>query len=210
MKIFLPLLAAMLCLAASTASAQVDVIFSTSADSAIAGTSLDVVNGESGTLFVFIENNDTSGGAVDAVGLDISDAGTSALSATSFLIFEPGGEGTRWNLGIEQGDFDSDGFLVDDSQAGTFLITPDNGIQNGVGPVLFATLNFDAAGLGSNALGFAEGEAPGLISVNGAAPSSVNFGSATVNVVAAVPEPSSMAVIGSLFGASLLRRRRRS
>ena len=209
MKIFLPLIAAMLCLSVSTANAQVNFTFSTSSESATAGSTLDVNDGETGSLFVFIENNDASGNGVDGVSLDITDlGGPSALTTSGFVQENPGGN--RWILGTSPGTFNTEGFLVDDSNAGGFLLSDASGIQNGVGPVFFATLTFDANTLGSNTLGFAEGAA--AISVSGQAPQSLNFGTATVNVVTpeVIPEPSSLALVGSIFGAALLRRRRRN
>ena len=216
MKKFLPLIAvAMLCLSVSTANAQVDFIFSTSSTDASAGSEIDVADGGSASLFLFVDNADSSGDQVDGISLDFSNAGSANLIATSLFFEGDNGDGTNsiWNFGTTQGTLnpgDQPNIIVDDSNAASFA-NPSGGIQNGVGPVLYATLNFDASVVGTNTLGLIEG--PQLISVGGAeAEGGVTLGTATVNVVSpdVVPEPSSLALVGSIFGAALLRRRRRN
>ena len=237
MKLFLTLVAATLCLSFNTANAQVSITFSTSRDSATAGTELDINDGESGSLFVFVDNMDSSGENLTSVALDVTDAtgmrqetdmpGTRDffLLATDFIVENPDNERFVLFAGIpstgsgtlnsEQdstdpnSDFDPN-LLVDDSNA-----AGNPGIENGVGPVLHAELQFTANGLGSHTLELAEGaQTIGLGNpfTGLTEPQSIFFGDATVNVITpdVVPEPSSLALVGSLFGAALLRRRRRN
>ena len=200
MKKFLLLALALSCFSASTAIAQVDIFFSTSSTDALAGTELTVDDGAAGRLFVWVDNRDASGNPVDGLPLDISGSGMSSLMATMFNVENPDG---RW-FRTTPGTFgNSPGLLVDDSLSASLT----GGIENGVGPVLHATFEFNADGIGSNSLQLAQGN--NVISVVGAPPQSVSFGTATVNVASAVPEPGSLVVLGTFVAGAVSRRRRR-
>lgn len=204
MKKFVLLGLVVCCLSFTTANAQVAITFSTSSTDANAGTVFDLNDGDTGSIFVWAENNDASGNDLDALAIDISGSGSSTLTANSFDVVNGG----RWSF-VRDATLGSspDSLLVEDSSS-IFLAFPGTtgGIENAGGPVLHATLNFTAAGVGSNTLGIAEGA--GLISAGGVRPQTLSLGSATVNVTTAVPEPGSFVLISSLVGCVLLRRRR--
>ena len=209
MKKFLFLALAISCCSASSAMAQVDFFFSTSSTDPEAGSVLNIADGESGSLFVWVNNTDASGDDLVAVTLDISGSGDSSLMANIFNIQNPvdfvlSPPAARWDLQADSGTLGtSPGLLVDDSNSATLR---GGGIRNAVGPVFFATLDLSAVDAGSNIVQLAEGNLQNA--VGGQAPVSTNFGSATVNVTSVVPEPGSLAVIGMMVGGVFLRRRR--
>ena len=187
------------CFAVSTATAQVSVFFSTSSTDSNAGNLFNIADGGSVSLFVWVENNDASGNAIDGLSLDISASGPLAVSANAFNIENPS---PRW-AGSTPGVLGTGpGLIVDESNAIAFVLLGDDGIQNGVGPKLHAELNVTATGAGVSTLTIAEGSF--LISVEGQSPQAISFQEGFV----AVPEPSSLGLLGSLVGAGFLRRRR--
>ncbi len=194
---------AICCFAVSTATAQVDVFFSTSSTDPFAGTVLELMDGGSGSLFVWVTNSDASGNPIDGLDLDILGAGSNSLTADLWTVEEPAGRWAAAGLGTLGS---SPGLLVDNSNAIALVGLGSNGIANG-DTVWHGTLDLTANGIGSSELTFAEGQFG--ISVLGQAPASVNFGSASVNVGGgAIPEPSALALVGAIFGGTFLRRRR--
>ena len=155
--------------------AQVDIFFSTSATDALAGTELKVEEGTSENLYVWVDNQDSSGNPVDGLPLDISGSGASSLMANTFVILNPiQNFNERW-FRTESGILgNSPGLLIDNSGAASLT----RGIANGVGPVLHGILDVSAVGPGSNSLELAVGN--NVISVVGQAPQSVSFGTANV------------------------------
>ena len=208
MKRILFLALAVGCLGVSSANAQVGVFFSISDTDAGAGNVLNLNDGDSGSLYVWVDNMDSSGNAVDGIDLDIIGSGDPMVVANGFNIDNPQiGPGiNRWD-GAGTGTLGSSpGLLVDDANAVT-LLPALGGIQNGIGPVLHATLDFTVTGTGTTDLNFDFGQFG--ISVVGQAPQSVNFGGAQINSAGgAIPEPSAMALVGAIFGGVMLRRRR--
>ena len=74
-----------LALGVANVNAQVDIFFSTSAVDANAGSVLDLANvGDSGSLYVWVTNNDSA--AVDGLGIDILSADASILEGVSHNI----------------------------------------------------------------------------------------------------------------------------
>ena len=148
---------AICCLGVSTVNAQVEVFFSTSSSDSNAGTVLDLFDGGSGSLYVWVDNMDASGNPIDGLDLDIFGTGTSVLTADAFTIENPNilGPINRWS-GAGTGILGSSpGLLVDDANAVT---TVPIGIENGVGPVWHATLDFTASGIGTSDLGLDFGQ----------------------------------------------------
>lgn len=183
--------------ASSSAHAQVDVLFSTSDTDMNAGTTLDVILGESGSMYLWVINNDAA--AIDGLGLDVLSSNAAALEATAHNIANPTNP-NRWAATAE-GDL---GDLVLNSNAFALIGFGSDGIANdGVG-VFHSQVVFTATELGTTDLSVAENS--NLISVTGNAPNSVNFGTGTVNVVP-IPEPGSL--MAGVFGLGLLYSRRR-
>lgn len=189
-------MAVLCCAVASRAEAQIDVLFSISDTDMNAGTSLDLALGETGSMYLWVVNNDAA--AIDGLGLDIFSDAPSVLEAVSHTIEEPAG---RW-AATSPGDL---GDLVTNTNAFALIGFGSNGIANdGVG-TLHSEIMFDATANGIAGLSLAENS--NLISVSGNAPNSVNFGSGRVSV-SAIPEPGSMIVISMLGIVAATRRRR--
>lgn len=197
-KLFWLAIAAMVSLT-SAAQAQVDVFFSTSNTDANAGSIIDLSNvGESASLFVWVNNNDI--GVMDGLSLDILSSNASIVEGTAHIIDNPS---NRWTA-TDEGTL---GDLVDDSNAFALVGFGANGLTNDNSPVFHSEIQFDATELGTTQLSFAEGN--NTISIAGAAPQSVNFGTATINV-SSVPEPNSIVLGLGVLGLSMIRRKRTS
>jgi hypothetical protein len=205
MKKLLFVALAVCCCGISTANAQVDVFFSTSSTDAFAGNMLELFDGGSGSLYVWVSNNDASTNPID--GLDLSIFGTSPpeVTADAFTIENPN---SRWASAGEGTLGSSPGFLVENANAIALIGLGSFGIEFGE-TVLHGTLDLTALGAGTSELSLLEGQFG--ISVLGQAPQSINFGSAQVVVGGpAIPEPSALGLVGAMFGGVLLRRRRRA
>lgn len=181
---------------ASSASAQVDIFYSTSGTDAFAGNSLNLTLGDTGSIFVWVTNNDAA--VIDGLGIDMLSSDVNVLEATSHTINDPG---TRW-LSSNEGDL---GDLVTDSVAIALVGLNGDGIANDGTPVLHSEIQFEATALGSTELTIIENA--DAISVSGNAPASLNFGTANITVNA-VPEPGSAILLAGLIGGVVMRRRR--
>lgn len=196
MKRFLLSLIALVMLAGS-ANAQVDIFYSTSNTDSNAGTSLDLNLGDTGSIFVWVANNDAA--AMDGLGIDMLSSDAAILEAFAHTINDPGG---RW-LNSNPGDL---GDLATNTVSIALIGLSGTGIANDGNAVLHSEIQFDATAIGSTTLSIAENA--NAISISGNAPQSINFGTASVNVINAVPEPSSLMVIGALAIGTIVRRRR--
>ncbi|WP_149496786.1 PEP-CTERM sorting domain-containing protein [Roseiconus lacunae] len=181
----------------SISYADVVVSFSTSASDPNAGTVLTLNEGQtSASLFVYVENTEAT--TIEGLSLDILSDTPGIALATSHLISEPAG---RW-FGSTPGALGSGPFLVDDSNAFNFF----GGFPNSGGPQLHSEIVLDAIGIGSTQVTAATGGSG--IAVGGQVPSSLSFGTATVNVVTAIPEPGSALALSAIVGGMLIRRRK--
>ena len=178
------------------ASAQIDIFYSTSDTDANAGSSLDLFLGDTGSIYVWVTNDDLD--VIDGLGIDMLSSNASILEATAHNISDGGG---RW-LSSNEGDL---GDLVTDSVSIALIGIGGDGIANDGNAVLYSEIVFEATELGTTELSIVENS--NAISVSGDAPQSINFGGATVNV-SAVPEPSGALVCAGVFLATYLRRRR--
>ena len=179
------------------------IVFSTSGDAggALAGSQFNLVEGQSGSLYVWVSTPDDV--RILGMGLDILSSNSAVLEATSHTIFNPGG---RWlPTGIRPGTL---GDLVTGSGAVSFS----EGIATGGGDnyLLYSRVDFLATGIGQTDLSFAENSfqiSNGSISVA----DRLSFGTGMVTV-AAIPEPISLALlaVGGLVGGRFWIRRRRS
>ncbi len=189
----------LLCLLSGSVRAQsgVDVFYSTSSTDSAAGSSLELGLGETGSIFVWVTNGDL--GPIEGLGLNFLSSVSAILQATGFNIEDPVGRWTGFPLTGDLGD------LVTGSNVISLgLLAGDTGILPNE-TLLHGEITFQATAAGLTDLSIQEGR--GVIAVDGAAPSSLRFGSATVTV-SAVPEPGS-ALIGVLGVSALLLRRRR-
>lgn len=211
MKKFLLLALAVSFCGISTANAQVDVFFSTSSTDAFEGNVLNLMDGGSGSLYVWVDNNDGSGNPVDGIDLDILGTADPMVVANAFTIENPEVIPmtglVRWDGVSENPELNSPaGTLVNDANAVVLNVGTLFGFQNGSGPQLHGTLDLSVFGTGTSDLTFALGQFG--ISVQGQA-ADVNFGSAqVVSTGGAVPEPSALALVGAMFVGVSLRRRR--
>ncbi|QDV42285.1 hypothetical protein Enr13x_21300 [Stieleria neptunia] len=180
---------------ASLSSADVIVTFSTSRTDPNAGTELTLNAGEvAGSLFVFVEN--TSATTIEGLALDFQSETPGILTASAHLIENPAG---RWFASTPGALGENP--LVENSNAFNFF----GGFPIG-GPLLHSELQLDAIGTGTTLVSAAEG-ASGIAVGGQRVP--LSFGSATVNVVSAIPEPSSAIALLAIGGTVLVRRNRR-
>jgi hypothetical protein len=190
---------ALVCLFAG--SAQADIKFSTSATNANAGSNLNLIAGQSGSMYVFVST--AAGSILRAVNINILSSNAPVLQATAHLIENPG---ARWS-NVSAGTL---GDLVTNANALDFF-----GTSGGVGTsgqndfVLFSTVTFNATAIGTTNLSFTEGSNGVRYRGNVNAWTGWAKGTGTVNV-SAVPEPNSAIVMGlAALTAGALRRRRR-
>lgn len=197
MKKFLAVTVAIL-FAMSADYARADIIFSIDRNNAAAGNTLNLLEGQSGSMFVFISTE--AGQTFNGMGLDILSSDPAVLQATAYNVANPSG---RW-LGIFPAML---GDLV--TEANAFNIVGGLSTTGLTDFTLHSEIVFDATALGSTQLTFAENAnliTAGLDSVA----NTISFGVGSVNVTA-IPEPSSYAVLGVLGltvgGYRRLRRR---
>lgn len=190
---------ALVCLFAG--SAQADIKFSTSATDANAGSNLNLITGQSGSLYVFVST--TAGSILRGVNINILSSSAPVLQATSHVIDNPS---ARWS-NVSAGTL---GDLVTNANALDFF-----GTSGGVGTsglndfVLFSTVTFDATAEGTTNLSFTEGSNGVRYRNNVNAWTGWAKGTGSVTV-SAVPEPNSAIVMGlAALTAGALRRRRR-
>jgi len=193
------LVLALVCLFAG--NAQADIKFSTSATNANAGSNLNLINGQSGSLYVFVST--AAGSILRGVNINILSSNAPVLQATSHLIDNPG---SRWSF-VSAGTL---GDLVTNANAVDFF-----GTSAGVGTsgqndfVLFSTINFNATAIGTTNLSFTEGSNGVRYRGNVNAWTGWAKGTGSVNV-SAVPEPNAAVAMGLVaLTAGALRRRRR-
>lgn len=195
---------ATLCLVAT--SARADIVFSTSATDAFAGSDLVMNNGTSSSMFVWVSTE--PGQTLAGISIDILSSDAAILQATSHEVFGsvPLG-GDRWAQ-VGEGDL---GDLVDDGFgfalpgiSGTGISTGDLGTFT-----LFSEVQFQATGVGTTGLSFdfgSQGISDGDTSFG---PGDITFGTGSVSSLTAVPEPGSFAVLGLAgLGMGIYRRRR--
>lgn len=194
MKKYLALAAMIVCLSSSAVHAQ-QIILSTSAIDAFAGSDLNLNLGDSGSLYVWVNNN--SGGTVDAMGLDILSSDPAILEATAHLISNPS---SRW-FATGPGTL---GDLVTGSNA--FVLITETGIADGE-LVLHSEIQFDATALGVTTVNIQE--SPFGVTVDGLDVNpDFSLGSGTVTVGNAIPEPATGLVVLAACGLAVVRRRR--
>lgn len=193
---------ATLCLLAT--SARADIVFSTSATDALAGSDLVMNNGTSSSMFVWVSTE--PGQTLAGISIDILSSDPAILQATSHEVF---GEGDRW-FTTQEGDL---GDLVDDGLGLALLGFPGGGTGISTGDLgtftLFSEVQFQATGVGTTGLTFdfgSQGISDGDTSFG---PGDITFGTGSVSSLTAVPEPGSFAVLGLAgLGIGIYRRRR--
>ncbi len=192
-----------LCLVAT--SARADIVFSTSATDAFAGSDLVMNNGTSSSMFVWVSTE--PGQTLAGISIDILSSDAAILQATSHEVFDP--EGDRW-FTTDSGDL---GDLVDDGLGLALIGLNGEGISTGdLGTfTLFSEVQFQATGVGTTGLSFdfgSQGISDGDTSFG---PGDITFGTGSVSSLTAVPEPGSFAVLGLAgLGMGIYRRRRSS
>ncbi|XZE53690.1 PEP-CTERM sorting domain-containing protein [Planctomycetaceae bacterium SH139] len=192
---------ATLCLV--TTSARADIVFSTSATDAFAGSDLVMNVGTSASMFVWVSTE--PGQTLAGISLDILSSDATILEATSHEVFNPNGD--RW-FTTQAGDL---GDLVDDGLGLALLGLNGDGISTGdLGTfTLFSEVQFLATGVGTTGLSFdfgSQGISDGDVSFG---PGDITFGTGSVSSLTAVPEPGSFAVLGLAgVGMGIYRRRR--
>lgn len=190
-----------ICLFISQA-AGADIVFSTSATDANAGSDFSFQLGTVNSIFVHVSTE--SGQTINGLSLDIFSSNPGVLEAIDHNIENPNifGSIDRWT-GTDGGIH---GDLIDNSNALAIL---DAGLStSGLTDFqLHSRIDVMATAEGATALSFAEGE--NLVTDTdsiGSIWSTISAGSGSVNVTA-VPEPTSTALV--VLGASLFAFRRR-
>lgn len=193
-------LAALMVIGMASAS-QAAVILSTSATDANAGTSLELQVGQTGSIYTWISTN--AGQTFTGVGIDILSSAADVLEATAHNINNPG---NRW-LNVAAGDL---GDLVTGSNAIALVGFAGDGLSTSGQDdfTLHSEIVFTATAIGQTQLTITPNN-NGIGDLTGDVTGSVTFGSGAVNVTA-VPEPSSLCLLGGLFGLGVLRRKRRA
>jgi hypothetical protein len=198
------LLFALLWIGLFAGQAQADIKFSTSATDANAGSTLNLLEGQSGTMYVFVST--ANGSILRGVNINILSSNAPVLQATSHVIDNPS---SRWS-NVSAGTL---GDLVTNANALDFF-----GTTGGIGTSgqsdfrLFSTVNFNATAIGTTNLSFTAGS-NGVV-YRGSAPGNNAWtswvkGTGSVSV-SAVPEPNAALGLGLFaLSASALRRRRR-
>lgn len=210
MKKILCLALGLLCLTASAANA--DIVFSTSASDASAGSDFTFVEGQSGNIHVWVSTETDQ--TITGLSLDILSSSDGVITANNHVIENPNIvlNINRWG-GVGGGTLGSS-VLVNDSNATVLGNPPGVGIATtGLGDfVLHSTLTVDATAIGSSNLSFE----PGLFDIvdqdSQSISDSITYGTGTVTVNA-IPEPSSVLALGVAtigFGAYQIRRRRKA
>ncbi|GEM_PF-1597860 len=180
-----------------------DIKFSTSSTNSEAGSNLDLILGQTGSIFVWASTE--TGQTLTGISLDILSSDLSVLEASGNLIANPD---SRW-LQTEAGTL---GDLVDDGYGfalpgigGTGLST--SGVNDFA---LFSEIQFTATGLGMTDLNIDFGlQGIGDSGGNSLGGGDLVFGTGSVNV-SAVPEPSSLTVLALGMTALTLVRKRRA
>ncbi|MFK7734995.1 MAG: PEP-CTERM sorting domain-containing protein [Pirellulaceae bacterium] len=168
---------------------------STSATDPDAGSSLSLNINDSGSMFVWVAADD--GQTIRGMSIDILSSDVAVLEATDHIV-----DGSRWQAaGV--GDL---GDLVDNSNS--VAITSGTGIVGNT-LVLHSEVQFIATAAGTTDLQLARGFEGFVDGAFADIPDTeITYGGGTVNV--AVPEPSSIGLIGLGAIAGVLRRRRRA
>lgn len=185
----------------SASQAKADVVFSISNTDSAAGSDLQLQQGETGSMFVWISTE--PGTTYAGIGLDILSSDAAILEGTNYEIFNPS---LRW-LNVETGDL---GDMVTGSNAFALPGVAGTGLSTDGAFALFSEVQFSALEIGTTGLSFAVnsngiGDLVGTVD-----PATITFGTGSVNVTA-VPEPGSFAAIGlgglAIGGYRRLRRK---
>jgi hypothetical protein len=176
--------------------ANAGIILSTSGTDANAGGDLEIFENASSSLFVWVSTD--AGQTINGLSLNILSSDASILDATAHLIANPD---SRWN--------GSNGGTLGDLVTGSNAISLFGGLSTAGQDefVLHSEVQFNATALGTTAISFTPGiqgiSARGEGDISG----SIAFGTGSVSVISAVPEPSSMALLG-VAGIGFIARRR--
>ena len=186
-------------------SSWADFVYSTSSINPNAGSSLELVEGASGQLHVWISTQANQ--TLIALGFNILESNSIAIDATGHNVINGG----RWST-VQAGALNSAGDLINNHRA-FFLptITAGTGISTtGLADfVLHSSFQFNAIAVGSTDLSFTT-TSGGVSQLGGGGNiwNSITKGTAFVNVIA-VPEPGSVMLIGLAAVAMDIVRRRR-
>lgn len=210
MKKILILLSMILIPAAAPSLSRGDFIYSTSGTNALAGSTLNLTQGDSSSLYVWVSTN--PGQTLTGISFNVLSSSAPVVSATGHFVENPatGATTTRWTS-ITVGGLNTSGNLVNNHRA--FYLP---GLTNGTGIstsgpadfVLYSTINFNATAIGSTELSFTATTA-GVSQLGGGGNiwNSIPKGTATINV-SAIPEPGSAALL-ALAGLAIAFRRRK-
>ena len=181
------------------ADADVVINFSTSNLDAAAGSSLNLNVGQEGSMYVWIRTD--PGQILTGAALNILSSEANVLEALEYTIQNPGSVGgPRW-ANVNTGTL---GDLVTGSSVFALPGLGSTGLTTNGDFVLHSEIRFSATNIGTTNLSFGVGP-QGVADFGG--PVTPVFNTGSVNVLTAVPEPSSFALLG-LAGAAIGYRRR--
>lgn len=216
MKKLLVLAASWLIWGVCAQSAQADLLFSTSNTNALAGTNLQIEEGSTGSLFVWLSTpavNSTTGNPLRTSGLafSVGESNTAIVDAASHTVINGG----RW-ASVNSGTLNNSGLAVRNHAAATFDANAGGISTNGLTNfVLHSTITFSGLTVGTTNIDFVPHTNPGngVQYFNAPTGFTGNQWANTVKntasiTVFAIPEPASLLVLG-LGSLSMLCVRRR-
>ena len=195
MKKFFALAAVIACLSASSVKAQ-EVLVSTSGTDAFAGSDLNIGVGETGFLYIWVNNN--SGFSINSFSVDIF--GDSSIASPVSHSVQNDGQWDNTSDG-NLGDLVTDAGALDFSFTGGSLGILDGEVS------LFSVLEVVGQTEGTTGVDLALGS-NGMTLDYGNANPNPSFGGGSITVGNAIPEPATGLAALAVVGLGLIRRRR--
>lgn len=188
---------------ANTASAGLQVNFSTSDTDANAGGDLNLVEGGTGTMFVWVSAD--PGQNITGFSFEVVSSNSDVVQATDHQFLTPDGSWVDTDPGVFN-DSTATGNLVTGAQAFAIVPFAGTGLNTNGEFVPFSQLTLTGTAIGQSDLSFLLGGNGVSLSPEDNVAPVFNTGSVTVS---AVPEPGSIAMLG-LLGAGYTGRRLRN
>jgi hypothetical protein len=198
----------MLVSALTSTAAMADIIFSSSGTDAAAGTNVNVNQGATGSIYVWVSTEAAQ--TISGISFNILSSDSTIASGLSHSIQNPG-DPARWTT-VQAGTVNSNGNLLNNHRA--FILPPPLSQNTGLSTsglsdfVLHSELSFTATNIGTTDLTFTPTSAGiSFLGVGGNQWNNVIKGTGSIT---AVPEPSSALLLTGVACAAAAYRRRRA